>query len=108
MADIYKHNMGAVAYDRFVKPKMLFDFNNASTTYATYKHDWKTYSFEFPRWKISSPWEVQLYDYTFYFMNKFDDHLYFDKETQLYSECAKEVDSYLEDFCAKPGGDMRQ
>lgn len=91
--DKYIWKMGSASYDRYIKPKMLFDIDNVDTTYIIDKHDWKTlYSFA-----TSIP-----------FFNLSEERVCFDKEAQLYSECAKEVDSYLEDFCAEPGGDMRQ
>lgn len=93
MQDINKYSMESASYDRYIKPKMLFNFDNENTMYTIDESDWRNiYSWQIP--PIS--------------MKGFASYAYFDKETQLYSECAEEVNSYLEDFRAESGGDTRR
>lgn len=92
MQDINKYSMGSASYDRLIKPKM-FDYGIVNTVCIRDGSDWKTlYSWTSP---------IPLFNFS-------EERVCFDKEAQSYSECAEEVDSYLEDFRSESGGDMRQ
>lgn len=92
MRDINKYRMESASYDRFIKPK-LSDYCIVNTMRIRDGSDWKTI------YSRTSP--ILLFNFS-------EERVCFDKEAQSYSECAEEVDSYLEDFRSESGGDMRQ